>query len=96
MPTTLGVTVSENVELPKGSTMLKHPNGGFRGIQLPSGECVQPWIVWEMFARFGKECEECDLPTHELEDLGMAVDLEFTRACAIVDGPALPDMSISL
>lgn len=68
------ITVSETFGAPEGTTLLEHA----RGLLLPSGEVIKPWIVLELD-------EQRDLTGEDLDRLGLDVGLSFERTVEPVD-----------
>jgi hypothetical protein len=68
-------SVTEVIGAPEGTATL--PDG--RGLQLPNGDIVKPWIVLELN-------EDRDLTGEEMDGLGLDAGLDFARVVEPVDG----------
>lgn len=61
-------SVTEVIGAPEGTATL--PDG--RGLQLPNGDIVRPWIVLELN-------ETRDLSGEEMDGIGLDAGVDFTR-----------------
>lgn len=68
------ITVTETFGAPEGTTLLEDA----RGLLLPSGEIIKPWIVLELN-------EDRDLTGEEMDRLGLDVGLDFERTVEPID-----------
>ena len=62
------ITVTETFGAPEGTTLLDDA----RGLLLPTGEVIKPWIVIELN-------EDRDLSGADTDRLGLDVGLDFAR-----------------
>lgn len=62
------ITVTETFGAPEGTTLLDDA----RGLLLPTGEVIKPWIVLELN-------EDRDLSSADMDRLGLDVGLDFAR-----------------
>ncbi len=62
------ITVTETFGAPEGTTLLDNA----RGLLLPTGEIIKPWIVLELN-------EDRDLSGADMDRLGLDVGLDFAR-----------------
>ncbi|MBN8847365.1 MULTISPECIES: hypothetical protein [unclassified Sphingomonas] len=62
------ITVTETFGAPEGTTLLDDA----RGLLLPTGEIIKPWIVLELN-------EDRDLSGADMDRLGLDVGLDFAR-----------------
>lgn len=62
------ITVTETFGAPEGTTLLDDA----RGLLLPTGEVIKPWIVLELN-------EDRDLSGADMDRLGLDVGLDFAR-----------------
>ena len=68
------ITVTETYGAPEGTTLLEDG----RGLRLPTGDIVKPWVVLELN-------EDHDLTGEEMDQLHIDVGLDFERSVEPVD-----------
>ena len=69
------ICVTEVIGAPEGTVAL--PDG--RGLQLPNGDMVRPWIVLELN-------ETRDLSSEEMDGIGLEAGHAFERVVEAVEG----------
>lgn len=83
----VAVSVTEQVEVPEGATIVMAPTGVISGIKLADGTFLKPWITYELYEPNTETLDPVgDAATEDLIQLEVMVGLDISRDVTVLTG----------
>ena len=80
------VIVSEEMEVPEGTTIVLAPSGIVSILRLPDGTEIKPWLTYEKNPDADEPQDVCEEELYEMDVRIGGADLDYERDVQVVSG----------